>query len=170
MSTTNQTLTTNQRSWTATQTILWSSAVVILLDGIAGIIYFYTLLKLGPGQFMQWIASAINGPSAFAAGASTIVEGFIIHVIVTVIMGLVYYYAFKESNLVRKNAIVSGIIYGLGIWVVMNLVIFPLSNVPAAPFVLFNAIVSIIWHIVLVGIPFAIITNSHLKNSYTINK
>lgn len=166
MSTQNQTLRSNQKEWSAVQIILWAAAVVIVLDGIAGVIYFYTLLNLGPAQFMQWIASAINGVSAFAGGSSTIIEGFIIHVIVTIIMAVVYYFAYKASSLVRKNAIISGIIYGLGIWIVMNLIVFPLSNVPPAPFVLFNAIISIIWHIVLVGLPFAIITNLHLKKSY----
>ncbi len=161
----NQTLTRDQGSWTPTKTILWSSAVVVVTDGIAGILYFLLLLKMGPALFMQWIASAINGPTAFAAGTSTIVEGFIIHVIVTIIMGAVYYYAYKKSSLIRRNTIASGIIYGLGIWLVMNLLVFPLSNVPPAPFVLFNAIVSIIWHIVLVGVPFAVITNTHSKNS-----
>lgn len=161
----NQTLAHDQRSWTPAQIILWAAAVVVLLDGIAGIIYFHTLLNMGPAQFMQWIASAINGPSAFAAGTSTIIEGFIIHVIVTIIMAVVYYYAYKKSSFIRRNTLLSGIIYGLGIWLVMNLLVFPLSNVPASPFVLFNGIVSIIWHIVLVGVPFAIITNTHLKKN-----
>lgn len=167
MSTTNQTLSNNLRSWSPAQIILWATAVVVVLDGIAGTIYFYTLLHLTPGQFLQWIASAINGASAFTAGSSTIIEGFIIHVLVTIIMAVVYYFAFRSVDLIRKNVILSGIVCGLGIWLVMNLLVFPHSNVPPTPFVLFNAIVSIIWHIVLVGIPFAVITNSHLKNSYT---
>jgi uncharacterized membrane protein YagU involved in acid resistance len=167
MSTTNQALTNKPGSWSPVRVILRATAIVVVLDGIAGIIYFHTLLKLNPGQFMQWIASAINGVSAFTAGSSTIIEGFIIHVIVTAIMAVVYYFAFKASGLIRKNSITSGIVYGLGIWLVMNLLVFPYSNVPPTPFVLFNAIISIIWHIVLVGIPFAIITNSHFKNSHT---
>ena len=166
MSVKNQTLLKNQEEWSAIQIILWATAVVVVLDGIAGVVYFYTLLNLGPAQFMQWITSAIDGTSAFGAGSSAIIEGFIIHVIVTFIMAAVYYFAYKNSRIVRKNTLTSGIIYGLGIWIVMNLIVFPLSNVPPAPFVLFNAFISIIWHIVLVGLPFSIITNSYLKNSY----
>lgn len=166
MSTRNQTLKPDQRSWSPLQVVLCSAAVAALLDAIAGIIFFYTLFKLTLGQFLQFIASAIDGPSAFAAGSSAIFKGFVIHLIISLILAVVYYYAFRASSLLRKNAIVSGIIYGLGIWLVMNLLVFPLSNVQKSPFDPFAASISLIWHIVLVGLPIALITQSHLKNSF----
>jgi len=54
-----------------------------------------------------------------------------------------------------------GLLFGLGIWLVMNLLILPLSNIPKSPFNLNLAFVGIIWHMVLVGLPIAIITSKY---------
>lgn len=163
---TNDQIINNKREWSAAQIILWSGIVVAVLDGIAGIIFFHIRLNFSPSKFMQWIASAIEGPSAFTAGSSAIIEGVVIHLLSSIIMAALYYLAYQSSRIIRGNTVISGIIYGFGIWIVMNLIVFPLSNVPPAPFVLFNALISITWHIVLVGLPIAIITNSHSKKSY----
>ena len=68
---------------------------------------------------------------------------------------------YPNIKLLRDNKILMGLIYGLGIWLVMNLLILPVSNIPKNPFDINLAIVGIIWHMVLVGLPIALITAKH---------
>jgi len=61
----------------------------------------------------------------------------------------------------QKYKIASGLIFGLGVWLVMNLMVLPNSNIPKAPFDTRLAAIGIIWHMILVGLPIALITAKH---------
>jgi hypothetical protein len=57
-----------------------------------------------------------------------------------------------------KYKIAAGLIYGFGIWFVMNILILPFTNIPKSPFDGGLAVVGIIWHMTLVGLPISLIT------------
>jgi uncharacterized membrane protein YagU involved in acid resistance len=165
MSIKNQTI-ESSRSAASFKTIFWSGLVAGILDGIAAIIVLHIWFKLTPGQVMQWIASGIYGASAFAGGSATVLAGIFFHFIVAYVLAVFYFLVFPKVNLLKKRSVLSGLIFGIGIFLVMNIIVIPASNIQPSPFDLGLASVSIIWHIVLVGIPIAVITKKHFTGQY----
>ena len=64
-----------------------------------------------------------------------------------------------------KNYILAGILYGLFVWAVMNLLVVPFSNAPSIPLKLQPAIISMIILVGMVGIPISVITHRYFINS-----
>ena len=78
-------------------------------------------------RLLQFIASGLLGPQAFQGGVATAILGLALHFFIAFTLVAVFYVARGRFGFVRDHAISSGIIYGLIVYVVMNLVILPLS-------------------------------------------
>ena len=78
-------------------------------------------------RLLQFIASGLLGPQAFQGGAATAVLGLALHFFIAFTLVAVFYAARQRFGLVRDHAISSGIIYGLIVFAVMNLIVLPLS-------------------------------------------
>lgn len=145
------------------KTILWSGLIAGILDSIAGVIVYYIYFDLNPLQVLQFIASGVYGPEAINGGVGMIIIGTLLHFLIAYVVAIIYFIAFPKITLLEKNKVLSGLLYGFGIWLVMNLLVLPSSNIPKAPFDLGLAIVGIVWHMVLVGLPIALITAKHFS-------
>jgi hypothetical protein len=62
-------------------------------------------------------------------------------------------------------SILSGIVYGLFVWAVMNLVIVPLSRIGHRPFNPVNAVINLLILIVCMGIPLSIMANNFYRRN-----
>lgn len=149
------------KSSSPTKTILWSSLVAGILDAIAGVIVYYIYFGLNPLQVLQFIAAGVYGPEAINGGIGMILAGTFFHFLIAYVVAVIYYIAYPKIAILRKSKVMMGLIYGLGIWLVMNFLILPYSNIPKGPFNMGLAIVGIVWHMVLVGLPIALITSKH---------
>jgi hypothetical protein len=78
-------------------------------------------------RLLQFIASGLLGPQAFQGGAATAVFGLALHFFIAFTLVAVFYTARGRFGFVREYAISSGIIYGLIVFAVMNLIVLPLS-------------------------------------------
>ena len=151
------------KSSSASKTILWSGLVAGVLDAIAGVIVYYIFFGLNPLQVLQFIATGIHGPEAMNGGIPMIIAGTIYHFIIAYGCAIAYFFLYPKLSFLRKNVAVMGLLFGLVIWLVMNLIVLPQSNIPKSPFDINLAIVGIIWHMVLVGLPIAIITSKYFS-------
>ncbi len=145
----------------ALRTILWSGLVAGVLDSLAGVVVYYIWFGLNPLQVLQFIAAGIYGPSAINGGVYPILVGLFFHFVIAYAVAIIYFYAYPKISITGRYSIASGLVYGLGIWLVMNLLVLPQTNIPKSPFDAGLAAVGIIWHMVLVGLPIAIITNKY---------
>jgi hypothetical protein len=149
----------------ATKTILWSALVAGTLDALAGVVVYFLFFGYNPLQVLQWIASGIFGPSAITGGLLTVVVGLVLHYFIAFVAAGIYFFSFPKIKSLVNNPVVPGLLFGAAIWAVMNLIVIPLSNIPPAPFNVPLAIIAITWHIVLVGLPISLITNSYYKST-----
>src|SRR5688572_8035773 len=78
-------------------------------------------------RLLQFIASGLLGPQAFQGGAATAVLGLALHFFIAFTLVAVFYAARRRFGFVRNYAISSGLIYGLIVYAVMNLIVLPLS-------------------------------------------
>lgn len=152
------------KSTSPIKTILWSGLIAGILDSIAGVIVYFIYFDLNPLQVLQFIASGIYGPTAINGGLYMIIIGVFFHFIIAYACAIIYFYLYSKITVLNKYTNISGLVFGLGIWLVMNLLILPYTNIPKSPFDISLAIVGIIWHMTLVGLPIAIITAIHFHS------
>ena len=143
-----------------TKTILWATLVSGSLDALAGVIVYLALFGYNPFQVLQSIAEGIYGPAAFKGGLLTVSAGLVLHYLIAFVVSILFFYAYPKIKILSKYNVVSGLLFGAAIWLVMNLVVVPLSNIPASPFNPLLAFLGISWHMVLVGLPIALITKA----------
>jgi hypothetical protein len=101
----------------------------------------------------QYIASGVLGEAAFAGGMATALLGVFFHLLISFAIAAVFILAADRIPLLRRNLIVGSLLYGLGVWIVMNLIITPLSAAPPLPA---PALPLLIWliieHLVFTGL------------------
>jgi hypothetical protein len=83
-------------------------------------------------------------------------------------MAAVYWLACRRWPALLRRAVTAGIAYGLGTWVVMNYVVVPLSRAAATPFITAWFADGLLAHVLLVGLPFALIArwSAHRAKTY----
>ena len=78
-------------------------------------------------RLLQFVASGLLGPQAFQGGTATALLGLALHFVIAFTLVTIFSMARAKVSFVRQHAVSSGIIYGLAVYAVMNLVVLPLS-------------------------------------------
>ncbi len=133
-----------------------------ILDATAGVIVYWIFKGLNPLQVLQYIASGIFGPSVINGSFVYVIAGLLLHFAIALAFSLAYYLAFPLIKSFGKNTYVNGLLYGAFIWVFMNYLVLPSSNIPHAPKDMVS-VIELIWHIALVGLPIALIVEQKVK-------
>jgi hypothetical protein len=113
--------------------ILVTAFIAGSLDAIAACIQF--LLKGGkdPGIVFKFIASGITGRrQAFGGGIRMIVLGVSLHYFIALLF-TIFYFLLYPITFLKKNVIISSMLYGAFTWVVMNLLVIPASLISQQP-------------------------------------
>ncbi|MGI8951823.1 MAG: hypothetical protein ACR2FN_09600 [Chitinophagaceae bacterium] len=135
--------------------ILWTGLLVGTLDISAAIINYTLSYQKNPVRVFQFIASGVFGKEAFSGNSSMIFYGIIFHYLIAFTFTIFFFFIYPKINFLLKNIVITSIIYGVFIWIIMNLVIVPISNTPKFPFNLFHAIINMIILIAAIGLPLA---------------
>jgi hypothetical protein len=107
-------------------------------------------------RLMQFIASGLLGPKAFQGGTGTFVLGLGLHFVIAFSLVAVFYAASRSLAFLRRQAVVSGLVYGLIVFGVMNLIVLPLSA--AKPrHSLTGDLIQIGIHMFVIGLPTALL-------------
>lgn len=137
--------------------IAQASIVAGALDILSA--FLYALLEgHGPFAVLVGIASAV-WPGARHAGAMGAVVGLLLHFFLMLIMASVFVLAAPRIKWTRGRPLIAGLLYGLSLWAVMNLVVLPLRWPALFPhFAALGLAEQLFSHITLVGIPIAWLT------------
>lgn len=131
------------------------------LDGIAAIIWSYCYTHVISLGVFKGVASGIFGSAAFSGGSIMIFYGILLHYLIAFIFTTALFLLYPFFNFLLKNKYIVGLLYGIVIWAIMNLVVSPLSNALKPTLSTHNIIIGILILIVCVGLPIAIISNNH---------
>lgn len=130
-----------------------------LLCGIFDITYAFAewgIRGVAPTRILQGIASGIVGPGSFRGGSSTAALGLSLHFLIAFTAAAVYYCGTQVLPVLRRHAVLAGLLYGPVVYFFMHLVVIPLSRIRPRPFdVVFDSI-EIVEHMLLVGLPIAL--------------
>lgn len=149
-------------------TILKAWLVAGTLDGISAMIHYTLRGGRPPEKIFKYVASGVFGKEAITEGASMVCYGILFHYTVAFLFTLLFFFIFRGIKFLSKNKFIAGIIYGLFVWLIMNLIVVPNSNVPKFPFNPVQSILGMLILIVMIGLPLSfIIGNYFARNIYT---
>ncbi len=127
------------------------------LDILSAFIDHYIQSGKGPEGVLRFIASGVFGQEAFTDGDKMIFFGLLFHFIIAFCFTIFFYWLYQTVPFLWRNTVVTAILYGLFIWVVMNLIVVPLSNTNKYPFHAVNAVKSLLILICMIGLPLTLI-------------
>ena len=129
-------------------------------------IVFGLILKTPIISALQYVASGLMGDAAFTGGLATALLGLILDFIMITIMAGVFVFSVDRIPLLRRNVLLGSILYGFGIFIVMNLIVLPLSAAPALPAPpLWLLIELVLQHILLIGLPLGILVRQNTNTN-----
>ncbi|MGN7885356.1 DUF1440 domain-containing protein [Dyadobacter endophyticus] len=107
-------------------TVLSATLVAGTLDILAAfLVYAVILEKTSPARILMSIASGIFGKAAYSGGTPMIISGLLLHFLIAFIFSVFYYLIYPHLAFLHRRKLVSGILYGIFIWLVMNLGVLP---------------------------------------------
>jgi len=86
-----------------------------------------------PLAVLAYVASGVLGKSAFQGGLGTAALGMVLQWLMSLLIAAVFVLAANRVPLLKQHWIVAGLAYGVGVFVVMNYVVVPLSEVARMP-------------------------------------
>ncbi len=143
-------------------TLIKAALFVGTLDILSAFIYVF--IKTGtfvPFNILQFIASGIWGKKAASGGSITVVAGLFLHYFIAFIFTLFFFWLFPKLKAASKNKVLTGIVYGMFIWMVMNLMVLPLSNIAHRPFNIVNTIINVLIVMVCIGVPLSFMAGAY---------
>jgi hypothetical protein len=112
----------------------------------------------------QYIASGALGMSAFEGGIPTALLGVLFHLIISFVVAGVFILSADRIPLLRRYPIPAALLYGLGVYFVMNMVVTPLSAAPPLPPPTTPWLVEgMLEHVLAVGLPLGLIVRRSLR-------
>lgn len=142
------------------RTIAWATFVAGTVDILFAAI-LSTVFGRGPAAMLRGVASGPL-PGAVEWGAAGAALGLITHFTLMFIMVTAFVVTVRQRPTLLDKPIQAGIVYGLITYVAMNLIVVPLrfGNWPPTPR---SVATQLFAHIVLVGLPIALIVAKKLR-------
>jgi hypothetical protein len=131
-----------------------------LLTGIIDILFAFIInYKTPVAVILKFIASGVFGNAAFKGGTEMIYYGVLIHFCIATAWTTVFFLLYPKLSAILKSRAALIIVTGVFIWLVMGLVIVPLSRTPSDKYHLISIIKNMAALIIAYGLPFTIIAN-----------
>jgi len=146
----------------ALKNILWVGFLVGSLDGLAALLLNY---NVGPTPIFKFIASGVFGADAFKGGTEMVVAGIVFHYLIAYLFATAFYLLYPFSFSLFKNKYVVANVYGGVTWLVMNMVVVPLSKIGPHDFKAVDVIKALLVLIICVGLPVALIADKKLHTN-----
>ena len=141
--------------------ILVGGGIAATLDIIYAIVYSWIRANVPPITIMQSVASGLIGQPAYEGGTSTAVLGLVCHYAMALIIASIFWFASRALGFMTRNAVVSGLAFGICVYVVMNFVVIPLSAFPTQmTYTPVRVAINVVAHMILFGLPIALATRA----------
>lgn len=139
------------------QPIFLGGLIAGTLDLTAACVYSWLRANVSPITVFQAIASGVLGRESFTGGAKTAVLGVALHFLIATVATAVFYLVSRKWLFLVERPIVAGLLYGIPVYLVMNFVVLPLSQVQMRPQPISVRIVNLVILMFCIGLPIALI-------------
>ena len=148
----------------ASTVILKAGLLAGTLDILAACTQYYLMTGNNPVRVLKYVASGAFGTTALSGGTAAAVWGLVFHYMFAFGFTLLFFFIYPRLSILSKNKWVTAIVYGLFVWMVMNLLIVPNSQVPKSPFVLSKALVAAAILICMISTPISFMIREYYAN------
>jgi len=151
--------------------LLRLSVIGGLIIGTADAIIYHWFVTSVLGGFplisvFQYIASGALGESAFAGSIATALLGVLFHFLISIVIAGVFILSADRIPLLRRHPIIGGLLYGFGVFIVMNMIVIPLSATPPLPAPTTpQLIMNLLDHVLVVGLPLGILVQRNANTN-----
>ena len=137
----------------ALHAIVAAGSVVGVLD-ISSAFVIWWQRGVGAWRGLQGIAAGLLGAHSYDGGLVTAGLGLALHFFVAFVVVSIFYLASRKIDFLTIHAVVSGLLYGIGVYVVMYWFVLP-TAFPTFRHRLWNELLAVAIHISLIGLPCA---------------
>ena len=147
--------------------ILKAGLLVGTLDIAAAFLNFYIKTGKNPTIVLKYIASAALGKTTAYDPTLVILLGLLLHFIIA--FAFTVFFSMIADRLWRwfKNIYLIAVLYGIFIWIIMNLLVVPNSLAPKIPLTWSNSLLNVVILIICIGFPLSyLFFKNKLPNSF----
>ena len=142
--------------------VRWGGALIAsaltagVLDIAYAILFSYFRSGTPPARLLQSVASGALGRDAYAGGAATAALGLGFHFLIAFTITAIFFAAAARAPVLTSRPVIIGALYGIGVYLVMNFVVIPLSKIGPRPLPAAIVVVTgVLVHMFLIGVPIA---------------
>jgi len=146
----------------AFESIIFGGLTVGVLDGLAACVSAL-ITGISPIIVFQYISAALLGRASYGYGWATVSLGVLLHFSVAFSAAIVYFLLSRKISFLTRQAVISGIVYGIAVHLTMSFLIVPLTLAPPLPFTISGFIRQTLIHIFCVGLPIALVARWSAK-------
>ena len=147
----------------AFRAILTTGLIVGVLD-ISSAFVIWWERGVGARRGLQGIAAGLLGDSAFDGGLVAAGLGLALHFVVAFVVVTIFYLASRKISFLTKQPFVSGVLYGIGVYIVMFWFVLP-TVFSTFRHRLSNDLLQLAIHICLIGLPTALIVRRYSQQT-----
>ena len=156
MATINRTLLNNRNS--ILRSIVLGGMFIFIIQFIHSWIVTTLIQKTPFILVWQYIASGALGMAAFEGSIASALLGVFFHLIISFVIAAVFILSAKRILLLRRYVTAGSLLYGFGVFIVMNMIVTPLSAAPPLPAPTLPWLIeAIIEHVLAIGLPLGIL-------------
>lgn len=148
-----------------------ASRRIVLITVAAGAVAGITNLVAAGAIFggtmahgFQMIASGLLGQEAFSGGFRAAILGAVLHFAISMAAAALYVWAALRHRALLRHWLVGGVLFGVLAYLVMNLVVVPLSHAASPDFSFGMIVKELVAHTILFGVPIAGIVRAFARN------
>jgi hypothetical protein len=151
----------------ALQPILIGGLIAGVLDITYAFVFSYVRSGRTPAFILQSVASGALGRDAYQGGAKTAALGLAFHFLIAVIAATVFFFASRFFPFLVSHPMISGLIYGLGVFAFMYCVVLRVTavNLTTWPWRLPKSVLigGLLIHMFGIGLPIALVNRRYSK-------
>lgn len=147
----------------ALRAILTAGLVVGVLD-ISSAFVIWWQRGAGARRGLQGIAAGLLGANSYDGGLVTAGLGLALHFFVAFVVVSVFYLASRKIEFLTFHPVVSGVLYGIGVYIVMYWFVLP-TAFPTFRHRLWDDLLAVAIHISLIGLPCALIVRRYSQQT-----
>ncbi|RAI99835.1 hypothetical protein LX64_04388 [Chitinophaga skermanii] len=144
--------------------IMTAGLIVGTLDGLAACIQF--IIRSGGfavEKIFLFIAGGVLGKTAFQGGMGVVLLGIVLHYCIAMGFTAMYFLLYPRVLRVVKNRFWAAVLFGVSTWLVMNLIVLPLSLLPRIVPSVEQVLIGMGILIVAVGWPIVVLAERYYK-------
>lgn len=126
------------------------------LDILYAIVFWRAKANVPPQRILQSVAGGLLGKASFTGGWATAFLGLVLHFFIALSMAFVYYGVARRWAPLRDRPFSLGAVYGLVLYLIMNLIVVPVSKASPGSRDPLWIVLSVAVHMFGIGVPIAL--------------